>query len=384
MCAPLPEGDPDFCGEQCYVDPSDIVIGAASGGNIEYGRFCFYECKPPGTTIGEGCASLDDEEMREVVKDSSAPGNPQDMANVPEINIPRGDGTAGGGGGGGAAAAAAGAAGEPAGAGKKDDGAYAEAAAGASEDAAKEALAAATEARAAGAQAKSQKALSAVIDAFHESMDAYGKNKAALAQQKSLVTQAELHAKNADRAKVISQAAVEAIRGAAQQAADSAAAEAKVKMEKLALYSTTMAALMRAKFSMPLGHTANAAGAAAGPYNKAILRAQLVRDKYRDKAQSLASTAKQLQINAHIVASQAVAYQAAGSSDVANKLLAQAHAAMGQVNGYMAEAEKWQAAAQSIQDSLPLYSEAAAAAAARASTLAKPEWSVPPPLPAAA
>merc|ERR1719409_1091970 len=154
-----------------------------------------------------------------------------------------------------------------------------------------------------------------------------------------------------------------------------------MKMGKLALFSTTMAALIRAKFSVPLGHTANAAGAAAGPYNKAILRAQLVRDKYSLKAQALASTAKQLQVNAHIVASQAVAYQAAGSTSVANSLLAQAHAAMGQVNGYMEEAQKFQVAAQSIQDTLPLYGEAAAAAAARAAALAKPEWSVPPPLP---
>lgn len=382
MCATLPEGDPEFCGEQCYVDPADIVIGSASGGNVEYGRFCFYECKPPSTTIGDSCKSLDDEEMREVVKGSSAPGNPQDMAAVLD-DLPKGDGTAGGGGGGGAAAGVGGAAAEPAGAGKTD-GVDLAGAAGASEDAAKEALAAATEARAAGAQAKSQKALSATLDSLHETMDAYSKNKAAIAQQQSLVTQAELHAKNADRAKVISQAAVEAIRNAAQQAADSAAAEAKMKMGKLALFSTTMAALIRAKFSVPLGHTANAAGAAAGPYNQAILRAQLVRDKYRDKAQALAATAKQLQVNAHVVASQAVAYQASGSVDVANKLLAQAHAAMGQVNGYMEEAGKWQAAAQSIQDTLPLYSEAAAAAAARASVLAKPEWNVPPPLPGAA
>merc|ERR1719310_798236 len=196
--------------------------------------------------------------------------------------------------------------------------------------------------------------------------------------------QAELHAKAADRAKVISTNAVEAIRASAQQAADSAAAEAKVKMEKMALFSTTMAALIRAKFSVPLGHVANAAGQVTGPYNAAILRAQLIRDKYRDKAQALAATAKQLQINAHVVASQAVAYSAAGSTSVANTLLAQAHAAMGQVNGYMEEAQKFQVAAQSIQDTLPLYGEAAAAAAARAAALAKPEWSVPPPLPGAA
>merc|ERR1719449_417346 len=142
--------------------------------------------------------------------------------------------------------------------------------------------------------------------------------------------------------------------------------------------------MIRAKFSMPLGHTANAAGQVTGPYNAAILRAQLIRDKYRDKAQALAATAKQLQVNAHVVASQAVAYQASGHTSVADSLLAQAHAAMGQVNGYMEEAKKFQVAAQSIQDSMPLYGEAAAAAAARASALAKPEWSVPPPLPGAA
>merc|ERR1719359_630013 len=110
-------------------------------------------------------------------------------------------------------------------------------------------------------------------------MDAFTKNKAALVEQKSLVMQAELHARAADRAKVISQNAVDAIRQAAQQAADSAAAEAKAKMEYLAQLSTSMAAAIRAKFSFPLGHTANAAGAVTGPYNAAILRAQLVRDK---------------------------------------------------------------------------------------------------------
>merc|ERR1719213_994134 len=111
-----------------------------------------------------------------------------------------------------------------------------------------------------------------------------------------------------------------------------------------------MSAAIRSKFSFPLGHTANAAGQVTGPYNAAILRAQAVRDKYVLKAQALASTAKQLQVNAHVVASQAVAYQAAGSTSVANSLLAQAHAAMGQVNGYMEEAQKFQVAAQSIQD----------------------------------
>jgi hypothetical protein len=378
MCSPLPEGDPDFCGAQCYTDPSDVVVGSTS--TLEYGRYCFYECKPTTVRIGDSCTNLEEDEMREVAGEE---GNPKDMAGVLD-GIPKGDGTAGGGGGGGAGAGAGagGAAAEPAGA-SKEDNAYAEAAASTSEDAAKEALAAATEARAAGAQAKSQKALSQAFDAYHKSMDAFSKNKAAVAEQKGLVQQAELHARAADRARVISENAVDAIRQASQQAADSAAAEAKAKMEHLAQLSTALAAGIRAKFSFPLGHTANAAGAVTGPYNAAILRAQLVRDQYRDKAQALAATAKQLQINAHIVGSQAVAYQAAGSSGVADKLLAQAHGAMAQVNGYMQEAEKWQVAAQSIQDSLPLYGEAAAAAAARAAALAKPEWMVPPPLPGA-
>lgn len=380
MCAPPPPENPDYCGDQCYVDSTDVVITTAGGHKLEYGRFCFFECKPPSMDIGKQCSELDEEEQKSVMTKN---GNPVDLAttdvDMPKV-APKAAAIGGGGGGGGGAGAGAG------GPAKVDD--LTAGAAGMAEDAAKEARAAATESRAAGAEAKSQKALSASKDAFYTSMKAYGKNIAAVADQQGLVMQAELHAKAADRARQIADGAVTAIRDAAKQAAMSAAAAAKAEMDVLAARSMNKAAAVRAKFSVPPGHVAGSAGAAAGPYNAAIARAAAIRDKYSLKAQTLASTAKQLQINAHIVAAQAQAYQATGHSGVASMLMGRARAAMGQVDGLMAEAEHWQASAADVQKKFPLYYEAAATAAARAAALDNPTqlgWRggqhVPPPLP---
>lgn len=132
---------------------------------------------------------------------------------------------------------------------------------------------------------------------------------------------------------------------------------------------------------VPLGHTANAAGAAAAPYNAAMMRGIGTRTLYDLQAAGKMKNAHQLQVNARVVAAQAHVYQAAGNTALASKLMAQAQAAMTQAQDMANQANALQATSAGITSSLQGFPLAASYAAARAAALSGPQYHVPPPMP---
>lgn len=377
MCSPVL--GPDSCGHQCYGDPTDLVLTASVGKKLEYNRYCFFECKPSSNVIGDLCGDLSMEESKKLqLKD----GNAADMAlHLDFTGIAK---APSGGGGGAAAAAAAPAAAEGPAAPAVDEAALAAmraASASSAEVAAKEALTAAVEARSAAAEAKSQKAYAVASEALRQSMGAAGDNRQSVAMQLSYQQQVAIHAKSAKRAREATDANLAKIRGLARAAADEAISEAVSMEEGNAADFKGKLAGMQAKFSSPDGHTADSAGTVAGPYNAALGRAKKLRNDLSAKAQSLAATAAQLQVNARVVAAQAQVYQAAGNTGLAASMFAKAKNAMNLAVKMQAEAKKWQAAAAHVQKDLPMYQLAGGTAAARAAALDQPGYHVPPPMP---
>lgn len=60
------------CGALCAVDPYDSVLQAAESSEVDFQRFCFYECRPgPGAWPGGACVRLGEAEQRALAKEPS-------------------------------------------------------------------------------------------------------------------------------------------------------------------------------------------------------------------------------------------------------------------------------------------------------------------------
>merc|ERR1719265_1693079 len=129
---------------------------------------------------------------------------------------------------------------------------------------------------------------------------------------------------------------------------------------------------LRAVFALPVFHTAEAANKAAGPYMAAAGRAQAIMGVYSDQAQQMVSTADQLQQAARTLSANANAYKAVGNTADAEDMIAKAKAAVEQATSLTAQAAQYQGVASKISASIPMYSVAGGAAAARAAALANP------------
>jgi len=248
--------------------------------------------------------------------------------------------------------------------------------------ASREGIAAATEARATSAETLAQKANAVATTSFNEAMGSAGNNRAQVVRLMSLETQARLHARAANEASKLSDAALEVIRNAAKEAAVAAGAEAAAEMQADADVATGKANALRAKFNPPPpAGPAEAANKAAAPYGAALSRAMGIQALYSDTAQNMMSTAKQLQAGAKQLSANANAYQSVGNTAGANEMLGRASAMLGQASALSAEAASYQAVAQKVNAALPAYMISAGAASARAAALANPAGQPPPPLP---
>merc|ERR1719379_1621631 len=80
-CAPSAIHGPDMCQEMCAADDTDKVL-PTNQGNLDYMRFCFFECKPVNglqTPLEAECTPLSNDDLRYVM---DATGNAHDPAIV--------------------------------------------------------------------------------------------------------------------------------------------------------------------------------------------------------------------------------------------------------------------------------------------------------------
>merc|ERR1719379_3028015 len=78
-CAPSAIHGPDMCQEMCAADDTDKVL-PTNQGNLDYMRFCFFECKPVNglqTPLEAECTPLTNEDLKYVMDPT---GNAQDPA----------------------------------------------------------------------------------------------------------------------------------------------------------------------------------------------------------------------------------------------------------------------------------------------------------------
>merc|ERR1719189_1888656 len=107
------------------------------------------------------------------------------------------------------------------------------------------------------------------------------------------------------------------------------------------------------------------------PYEAAIERTIAARQKYEAQAHQLSEQAGNLQQGARTLASQAVAYQHAGESKLAQRMMAQAQEMLDKAGQVDAQARRDYVTAQHFTHGLPAYEEYAKTAGVRASVLSR-------------
>lgn len=377
MCnPPRPESQlAATCGETCTKDPQDQQLESVVGDTVEYARFCLYACVPQNQDeVGLTCMDIPKELG---TKAETSGGNGEDPAEKmlaegtpapkPEPEAEAAEEAA--------AEESSGAGGADAAEGPKDPGRIVAAAAG------KEAQAAAIEARTADAEAKTKRLRIVASSAARSAVSAA---RAALTTAAELTGEEEkgrIWAHQAAKSQVLAARDLEELRAAAAEAAREAGAEAAAQMQKKADEAVKEAAKLKAKFNPPKPKTAEAANRVMAPYNAAAGRALGVRQEYINKAQELSTGAADLQRNARILAAQAAAYQSAGNTGLAGKMMGQAKGMISQATALDGEAQKYQGIAATITKQIPTYQYAAAVAAIRATDIANPAGQPPPPLP---
>eukprot|EP00747_Dinoflagellata_sp_TGD_P164503 gnl/TRDRNA2_/TRDRNA2_184511_c0_seq1.p1 gnl/TRDRNA2_/TRDRNA2_184511_c0~~gnl/TRDRNA2_/TRDRNA2_184511_c0_seq1.p1 ORF type:complete len:503 (+),score=138.11 gnl/TRDRNA2_/TRDRNA2_184511_c0_seq1:54-1562(+) len=81
-CVPSELHNSDMCTDQCVLDSTEHVLDTQEDDALEYGRFCFFECKPAHgifSPVTDACVALDSADMQ---KTRDAEGNAQDPALV--------------------------------------------------------------------------------------------------------------------------------------------------------------------------------------------------------------------------------------------------------------------------------------------------------------
>merc|ERR1719198_2534680 len=99
---------------------------------------------------------------------------------------------------------------------------------------------------------------------------------------------------------------------------------------------------------------------------------------YAANAHKLNDEANTMQEQSRDLASQAVLYQSAGYPDMANGLMAQAKSLLNQAQAKDDQAKKDFAVAEGVRKNVPNYQTNAAAASARATSIANPGGQPPP------
>lgn len=370
----MPSPDLDQCGqpETCTTGSTDTVLAAAAGGDIDYGRFCFFECKVPAVdaAIGSECNELTSADIARVTAGGS--GNAMDLA-IGQENVASsstgGDGSSDGSG----------------------DASGTEevvttttimpgldlAAAG------KVAAAAArTEARAAAAEAKAAKATMDASRSGREARLAADASNGLVANLRGQVAQARLHARSAANAAKETKAALAEVQAAAHEAAVAVGKQAADEMQGEADSAKRQLASMIAAASVPPPpEIPESVTKVMGPYYAAAGRAMTTMGIYSDQAQQMTKAAGTMRQQARGIAQTANTYQAAGDTANAAGMLGTANDLMGKADGMAASATQYQDVAASINSGLPAYENARAAAGARAAYWANLPGMIPPPVP---
>jgi len=165
-----------------------------------------------------------------------------------------------------------------------------------------------------------------------------------------------------------------------KKAAQLAAEEAKKIVQGEVNEQASKVAIMKAKLAPPglPVPLAEAAVRAAQPYYNVMQKAIAVGNMYEANAHSLQDQAEVLQQQSRTFASQAVAYQTAGYGDAAENLMARAKDLLAQAQAKDDAAKKDFSVAEGVQKQIPNYQANAAAASARATSLANPAGQPPP------
>merc|ERR1719424_2175367 len=203
---------------------------------------------------------------------------------------------------------------------------------------------------------------------------------AAKAQVKSAEVKASIYARSAAMASARAEAELKAIKDIPRKVAELAAAEAKRIIQAEVNDAASKVAIVKARLGGPPKPVplAEAAVRAAKPYYSVMNKAIASGNLYEQSAHTLQDQAQTLQEQSRTIASQAVGYQTAGYTDMAQKLMAQAKGMLNDAQSKDAQARQDFAVAERVRKSVPNYQANAAAASARATSLANPGGQPPP------
>jgi len=392
LMALQPDGDAEnACPATCVSSDPTLAVIVSADGSVQSERFCHMTCLPEQDKIGSTCRTVTLEEQQALLTqggngrdpaamlapvtaappaelvDPDAPPEPPQLADAQAMND--------------ADDAAAGKAAADAEKGivKPDEKKEKETGALVAEASGKQALAASMEARLTEAEASSAQSLSL---ANHD-MEA-GKSQALMVnaakqQVQAAEVRANIYARSAAKAAARAQAELKEIQDIPRRAAEAAAIEAKRIVQNEVNEAASNVAIVKARLAgpglpVPL---AEAAVRAAQPYYAVMNKAIAMGNLYEANAHTLQDAAQTLQEQSRTVASQAVSYQLAGHGDMASKLMSQAKGMLAEAQTKDAQAQKDYAVAEGVRKQVPNYQANAAAASARATSLANPAGQPP-------
>jgi len=392
------DGNPsDTCPASCANTDFTSTVVTSDSGSVEYARFCLMNCLPPQTNnhIGSTCRKVTTEEQaklltsggngkdpatilqpateappEELVDPNAAPEAPQLADDKALTDAEKAA----------AAAAAAALLKKGKGADEKEMKKEKETGAMLAEAAGKEATAAGMEARMTEAEASSAQALSQASSSIDAAKNGALMVNAAKAQVQAAEVRADIYAHSAAKAAAKAQAEFKAIEDIPEKVAALAADEAKKIIQGEVNEAASSIAAVKARLAGPALPVplAEAAVRAAKPYYDVMQKAISTGSLYEASAHSLQDQAQELQANSRNMASQAVAYQMAGDGVTAQSMMAQARGLMVEAQAKGAQSGTDYAVAEGVRKSVPNYQANAAAASARATSLANPGGQPPP------
>lgn len=243
----------------------------------------------------------------------------------------------------------------------------------------KQAVAAGIEARLTEAEAASAQSLALSNGDMEAAKSSRLMVTAAKAQVQAAEVRAAVYARSAAKAAARADAELKEIKDMPRKAAQLAAAEAKAIVQGEINEAASNLLWVKSRLAgpglpVPL---AEAAVRAAQPYYAVMNKAIAMGNLYEQSAHTLQDAAQSLQEQSRTTASQAVAYQQAGYGDLASKLMKQAKGMLNDALAKDAQAKKDFAVAEGVRKQVPNYQANAAAASARATSLANPAGQPP-------
>jgi len=386
------------CPATCANTDLISTVVTSDSGTMDFSRYCLLTCLPKTQDIGSTCRKVTNEEQAQLLtsggngkdpaslvapvtdappeelKDPNAPPEPPQLSDAQAVKEANDQ----------AAAAAAGAAEKAAGI-KVEAKKIKETNEIVAQAAGKQAVAAGMEARLTEAEAATAQALAHSNGDMEAAKSSTLMIIASKVQVQAAEVRAAVYARSAAKAAARAEAEFKEIMDLPKKAAQLAADEAKAIVQKEINDAANNLAIVKSRLAgpplpVPL---AEAAVRAAQPYYAIMNKAIAAGNLYEQSAHTLQDAAQSLQEQSRTTASQAVAYQQAGYGDMAKKLIAQAKSMLNEAVAKDAQAKKDYAVAESVRKEVPNYQANAAAASARATSIANPAGQPPPASPPA-